>query len=103
MQMLMKVQFPVHKFNEAVRQGTVGQIMGRILEKTKPKAAYFTAENGCRGGTMVIDVEKPSDIPFYAEPWFLYFDAKVELLPFMTPEDLQNARLEDMNEIWPEG
>lgn len=98
--MLMKVQMPLEKFNEAVLDGSAGQKLGKILETIKPSAAYFTAENGCRGGTFVIDVDSPSRIPFYAEPFFLLFDAKVEFYPFMTPEDLQHAGLDKLAQMW---
>ncbi len=99
--MLMKVKCPVHKFNAAIRDGSIGQKMGRILETCKPKAAYFTAEKGCRGGTFVVDMSDPKQMPLYAEPWFLYFDAEVEYLPFMTPEELVQAGLEKLNDMWP--
>lgn len=99
--MLMKVQFTPQKFNDAVRDGSVGNKLGKILETLKPKASYFTAENGCRGGIFVVDVEEASQMPFYAEPFFLYFDAKVEFFPCMTPDDMANAGLEKLNDMWP--
>ena len=99
--MLMKVQFPPQKFNDAVRDGSAGEKIGKIMATLKPKAAYFTAQNGCRGGILVIDVEDSSRIPFYAEPFFLYFDAAVDFLPYMTAEDLAKSGLETMNDMWP--
>ncbi len=101
MQMLMKVQFPLQKFNAAVRDGSVGDKLGKILGFIKPKGAFFTAENGCRGGTFVVEVHDPKQMPQLAEPFFLLFDAKVEYLPYMTPEDLAHSGLEKMNEMWP--
>ena len=92
---------PPQHFNQAVRDGTAGAKLQKILETLKPKAAYFTAQNGCRGGILVIDIENPSQIPFYAEPFFLYFDAQVEFMPYMSPQDLAQAGLEKMNEMWP--
>jgi hypothetical protein len=41
-----------------------------------------------------------SEIPRFAEPWFLNFDASVEFLPTMTPEDLQKAALDDLGKKW---
>lgn len=46
MRMLMHVQLPIEPFNTAVRDGSVGQKMQRILEAIKPEAAYFCAQNG---------------------------------------------------------
>ncbi len=45
-------------------------------------------------------MENASEIPKYAEPWFLHFDAEVELLPTMTPQDLQAAGLEALGKRW---
>ncbi len=100
MQMLMHVRLPIDPFNAAVRDGSVGQKIQRILEATKPQAAYFTAGNGQRGGTLVVTVNEPSDIPRLAEPWFLTFDAKVDFQPFMTPEDLGRAGLDAIGKEW---
>ena len=46
MRMLMHVELPPEPFNTAVRDGSIGQKMQRILEATKPEAAYFTEQNG---------------------------------------------------------
>ena len=41
-----------------------------------------------------------SEIPKYAEPWFLLFDASVQFFPVMTPEDLKKAGLEKFAKKW---
>ena len=71
MRMLMQVQIPHQEFNAAVRDGSAGQKVSRILEATKPEAVYFTERNGQRGAIMIVDLEDSSRIPTYAEPWFL--------------------------------
>ena len=38
MRTLMHVKFPHEPFNSAVRKGTVGDTIKRILEETKPEA-----------------------------------------------------------------
>ena len=48
-------------------------------------------------GTFRID---PSKIPALAEPWFLTFNADVELRVAMTPEDLARAGLEALGKKW---
>jgi hypothetical protein len=48
----------------------------------------------------VVDLKDPSDIPRLAEPWFLTFNATVEIQPAMTPEDLGRAGLEELGKIW---
>jgi hypothetical protein len=96
MRMLLNVKFPHDEFNKAVRDGTVGQKINRILEDIKPEAVYFTEQKGQRGAILVINLVDPSQIPAFAEPWFLTFKADVEFRVAMTPEDLQKAGLEDL-------
>jgi hypothetical protein len=91
---------PVEKFNQAVLDGTAGKKIGRILEETKPEAVYFCAESGKRGGFLVVNMTSTSEMARIAEPWFLLFDATVEFLPTMTPEDLQKAGLDEIARKW---
>jgi len=100
MRMLMHVQLPLEPFNTAVRDGSVGQKMQRILEAIKPEAAYFTEQDGRRGGTLVVNVNDPSEVPALAEPWFLLFNAEVEFRVAMTPEDLGRANLGALGKKW---
>ena len=89
MRMLMQVSTPVESGNAAVKAGTIGSTMERILAELKPEAAYFTADdNGHRSGIIVFDLADASQIPAIAEPWFLAFNAKLTLRPIMTPQDL---------------
>jgi hypothetical protein len=75
----------------AVRSGKAGEIIGRILETIKPETAYFGEQDGKRGGIFIINVQTPSDIPFFAEPFFLNFEASCKFRVLMSPEDLQKA------------
>ena len=96
MRMLLNVKFPHDEFNKAVRDGTVGQKIGRILEDAKPEAVYFTDQDGQRSAILVINLVDPSQIPAFAEPWFLTFKADVKLQVVITPGDLQKAGLEEL-------
>jgi hypothetical protein len=96
MEMLIDVEFPVEPFNSLVRKGTAGQLIQKVLADIKPEAVYFAARNGKRGGILVADVADPSKLPAIAEPFFLYFNATVQFHPFMTPEDLGRAGLEEL-------
>jgi hypothetical protein len=98
--MLLHVTIPHSEFNEAVRNGSAGAKMNKILEETKPEAVYFTEWDGRRCAIMVIDLADPSKIPFYAEPWFLTFNADVHFHAMMTPDDLKRAGLEALGEKW---
>ncbi len=100
MRMLMHVQLPLEPFNAAVREGTVGAKIQKILEAIRPEAVYFTEQDGRRGGTLVVDVDSASDVPRLAEPWFLAFHAEVQFRIAMTPEDLAKSGLEALGKTW---
>ena len=100
MRMMMHVEFPLEPFNTAVRTGTAGSIMKKILDDAKPEAAYFGEQDGKRGGILIVDVSKPSDVPRLAEPWFLNFNAEVKFRVVMTPEDLVEADLLALGKKW---
>ncbi len=100
MRFILHVSLPVDKFNEAVRDGTAGKKLSRILEETKPEAAYFCAHDGKRGGFFVVNMSDASEMPRFAEPWFLQFNADVEFMPVMTPQDLAKGGLDELGKKW---
>lgn len=100
MRMMMTIEFPIEPFNAGVKNGTVGSKMMKILDDLKPEAAYFGEQDGKRGGILIVDVAKPSDVPRLAEPWFLNFNAEVRFRVVMTPEDLVEADLQALGKKW---
>ena len=88
MRMIMKVNLPVETGNAAVRNGTLGSTIQRILADLKPEAAYFAEDNGMRTGYIFFHMAESSELPGIAEPWFLAFNASITVRPAMTPEDL---------------
>ena len=96
----MNVKIPHHQFNAAVRDGSVGAKLNRILEAIKPEAVYFTEQDGQRGAVLVVDLPDSSKIPALAEPWFLTFEADVEFRIAMTPDDLKKSGLEELGKQW---
>lgn len=100
MKMLLTVEIPHEPFNSLVRNGKAGEVIGRILDSIRPESAYFTEQDGKRGGFFVVNVEKPSDVPSFAEPFFLNFQADCKFRILMTPEDLQNAGLPALGKKW---
>jgi hypothetical protein len=91
MRHLLKVTLPVEKANEHVRKGTLGSTIQECLKEMHAEAAYFTDVDGARGGYIFFDLSDPSHIPAIVEPWMLAFNAKIEIHPVMTPDDLAKA------------
>lgn len=100
MRMIMYLTFPVETFNAAVKDGSVGAKMKKILDSVKPEAAYFTDRNGQRSGIVVVDVADASKIPAMAEPWMLSFNAGIEMHPVMVPGDLAASGIDGMGKDW---
>lgn len=100
MKMLLTVEFPIEPFNSLVRSGQAGEIIGQILETIKPETSYFTEQDGKRGGFFIVEVKNPSDVPFFAEPFFLKFHATCKFRILMSPADLQTAGLDDLGKKW---
>jgi hypothetical protein len=100
MKMLLHVDIPHEPFNSLVRAGTAGETLTKILDSLKPQAAYFTEQDGRRGAFLVIDVASPSDVPGFAEPFFLKFNADCRFRIVMSPDDLAKAGLGELGKRW---
>ena len=100
MKMLLDITLPHQQFNAAVKDGTAGSKLNRILESTKPEAVYFTEQHGQRGAILVVDLPDASKLPALVEPWMLLFQADIKMRPFMTPDDLKRAGLDELGKKW---
>ncbi len=89
MRFLVKVSVPVGAGNDAARKAF--DVIPSILEEQKPEAAYFVATGGQRTALLFVHMDDPSELPKIAEPWFLAFNASIEVTPAMVAEDLQKA------------
>lgn len=100
MRMLVNVRIPHEPFNTYVRDGSIAELIPRVMGEVKPEAAYFTEQAGGRGAVLIVNVESPSQIPVLAEPWFLLFNADCEFRIVMSAEDLQKAGLAEIGVKW---
>lgn len=100
MKTLMIVSLPHQPFNAAVKDGTAGAKMKKIMDAQKPEAAYFAELCGKRTGIFVVNLTDTAQIPALAEPWFLTFEADVQFRPTMTPADLERAGLDKLGKQW---
>jgi Domain of unknown function (DUF3303) len=91
MRFLVKVNIPVEAGNEAARAGKLGTTIQSILGDLRPEAVYFTDNNGQRTAFLFLEMRDASQIPAIAEPWFLAFNASIEIHPVMVPDDLAKA------------
>jgi hypothetical protein len=74
--------------------------MRRILDEMKPEAVYFSDYEGRRGAILIVNLDNPSKVPSFAEPWFITFNADCEFHVVMTPEDLAKAGLDELGKKW---
>ena len=91
MRMMIKFSFPVDAGNAAIRTGKVEKVFQQLIEDLKPKAAYFHAVDGDRGGFFVVNMQESSQIAEIAEQLFFGVSAKIELVPVMTADDLRKG------------
>jgi len=82
---------PVEAGNAAAKEGKLGKTIQSILDDLKPEAVYFAADNGRRTAFIFLEMKDASQIPAIAEPWFLAFNASIEIQPVMIPKDLAKA------------
>ena len=102
MKMLVNVIFPIEPFNTLVRNGSAGDLIGRVIDDIKPESIYFSEQEGNRGAVMVVEVADAAAIPSIAEPWFLNFEAHCEFRIAISPDDLMRANLTKLAEKWQE-
>lgn len=100
MRVLIRATMPHEPFNSYVKDGSAGARIQKIMEALKPEAAYFTEMDGKRTALLVVNAENSSQVPSMAEPFFLSFNADVELRIAMRPEDLAAAGLDALGKQW---
>ena len=91
MRMMLKVAPQGVIGNRAVLDGTLSRVLNNFIEKFKPEASYFCAEQGERMAYLVFDLKDLSQIPAIAEPMFNELGAKIDCIPVMNGDDLQRG------------
>ena len=91
MRMLMKVQMPTGAGNDAIKDGSLPQLMASSLEALKAEAAYFTSEDGMRTALIFFEMNDSSEIPPAAEPFFMGLGANITLSPVMNAQEMQSG------------
>ncbi len=88
MRTLMKVKIPTAAGNEAIKDGSLPEIMGKAMASLNVEAAYFTSEDGMRTALLFFDMADSSDIPSAAEPFFMALDAQITFAPVMNADEM---------------
>jgi hypothetical protein len=91
MRTLLRARLDTEAASAAIQNGRVEAILGELMSKAKPEAAYFFDDQGKRCASIVFDLRDSSEIPGLVEPLFQELKAEVQLIPVMNLDDLQKG------------
>jgi hypothetical protein len=91
MRMMVKIQVPTEEGSRAIRDGSMQTLIEDRMAALQPECAYFYLEDGVRTMLAVFDMPATSDMVPLFEPALMELNAKVQLFPVMTREDLQSG------------
>ncbi len=91
MRMMLKAVVDTAAGNAVIADGSISQVIGRLVEELHPEATYFAAEDGQRACFMVFDMTDAATLPSISEPLFQATNARVTVTPCMNLEDLQKG------------
>ncbi|MFF2655898.1 hypothetical protein ACFVUH_00885 [Kitasatospora sp. NPDC058032] len=88
MRVLLEIELDTQTANGAVADGAVAEKFGRIMADLKPEAAYAFPRHGRRCQIIVVDVPDEAAVVAVCEPFWLEFNAHVDMHICMDPEQL---------------
>jgi hypothetical protein len=92
MRMMLRAVVDTEAGNEALRNGSMLQVIEQMMQQLNPEAAYFVgSEDGQRSCVVVFDMADPSQLPAISEPLFQIGKARVTLSPCMNLDDVQKG------------
>jgi hypothetical protein len=91
MRVMLKAVIDTAAGNAIIADGSIGKVIGGLVDRLHPEATYFAAEDGQRACFMVFDMTDAADLPSICEPLFMSGNARVTIAPCMNLEDLQNG------------
>ncbi len=96
MRMMLKCSLDVAVSNQAILNGTLPNVIEKLMSITKPESAYFTADGGTRTIYLFFDMKDSSEMPPIGELMWINLGGKVEVQPVMNKEELQKGLTEFM-------
>ena len=91
MRMMLKAVVDTAAGNAVVADGRIGQVIGGLVDRLHPEAAYFAGEDGQRACYLVFDMQDAADLPSICEPQFQAGNARITVTPCMDLEDMQQG------------
>ncbi len=91
MRMMLRAVIDTEAGNEAIRNGSVAQMLEQMVKQLNPEAVYFHDEAGQRAFTVVFDMADPSQMPLISEPLYMGAKARVSIIPCMNLDDVQRG------------
>lgn len=77
--------------NEMIKDGRMAGLIQEFMAKYKPEVAYFMTLDGCRTAMFIVDMADNASMVPMGEPFFMDLNAKLDVIPVMTPEDLRRG------------
>lgn len=91
MRMMLKAVVDTAAGNTIIADGSIGQVIGGLVDRLHPEATYFAGEDGQRACFLVFDMNDAADLPAICEPLFMKGNARITVTPCMNLEDLQKG------------
>ncbi|WP_327682865.1 hypothetical protein [Kitasatospora sp. NBC_00458] len=91
MRALLEIELDTATANEVIRDGAAAERLGRIIADLKPQAVYAFARNGRRCQIVVVDIADEASLPSLCEPFWLEFNASVDVHVCMDADELREG------------
>ena len=91
MRMMMKVTIPVETGNAAARKGDLGKTIQGDFGGHEARSGLLRRRRRQTDRVHFLQMNDSSELPKFAEPWFLAFNASLTVRPAMNLQDLANA------------
>lgn len=91
MRVLLEIELDTRATNRAIGEGRLPAAMDRVLEELRPEASYFFARDGQRCALLVVDLPDAAAVPAVCEPFWLEFEARIDVRPCMNADELREG------------